>query len=134
MDPKENYVAKHDKLVSFLGMTIEEVSPDYARVSMPVTENHKNGMGVAHGGAIFALADAAFGAAANADRQYGVVNLVSSIEFLRPGKKGPLIGEARIVREGGHIISYDVKILDGEKNLIARAITSGYVTNVRLPE
>lgn len=62
----ENYVAKHDKLMRHLQMTIESASRDYAKVSMPLTENHKNGMGVAHGGAIFSLADVAFGAAANA--------------------------------------------------------------------
>ena len=65
-------------------------------------------MGFAHGGAIFALADVAFGAAANAGRETGVVSLTSSIEFLRPGKVGPLAAEARVVREGNHILSYDV--------------------------
>ena len=53
----ECYVRKHDKLVRHLDMCIEEVSREYARVTMPITENHKNGMGVAHGGAIFSLAD-----------------------------------------------------------------------------
>ena len=41
----ENYVAKHDKLMRHLQMTIESASRDYAKVSMPLTENHKNGMG-----------------------------------------------------------------------------------------
>ena len=49
----ECYVRKHDKLVRHLDMCIEEVSREYARVTMPITENHKNGMGVAHGGAIW---------------------------------------------------------------------------------
>ena len=44
----ENYVAKHDKLMRHLQMTIESASRDYAKVSMPLTENHKNGMGVGH--------------------------------------------------------------------------------------
>ena len=54
-----NYVAKHDKLMRHLGMTIEEASREYARVTMPIEEHNKNGMGLAHGGAIFALADVA---------------------------------------------------------------------------
>lgn len=58
----ENYVAKHDKLVRHLQMNIETASKGYAKVTMPITENHKNGMGMAHGGAIFSLADVAFGA------------------------------------------------------------------------
>ena len=86
----ENYVAKHDKLMRHLQMTIESAGRDYAKVSMPLTENHKNGMGVAHGGAIFSLADVAFGAAANAGRETGVVSLSTTIEFLRPGKTGQI--------------------------------------------
>lgn len=134
MDVDSNYVAKHDKLARYLQMTIEEIRPDYARVSMPLTNNHKNGMGAAHGGSIFALADVAFGAASNAGRENGVVNMASSIDYLKPGLAGPLVAEARAVRLGGHIVNYDVKIFDGTGELIARMITSGYVTNVKLPD
>lgn len=133
MDPEANYVARHDKLVKFLQMKVEIVKPEYAKVSMPITENHKNGMGEAHGGAIFALADVAFGAAANADRQCGVVSMVSSIEFLRPGSIGPLVAIARGIRLGGHVVSYDVQVFDGKENLIARAMTTGFVTSIPLP-
>ena len=85
----ECYVRKHDKLVRHLDMCIEEVSREYARVTMPITENHKNGMGVAHGGAIFSLADVAFGCAANAGNDHGVVSLSTTIEYLRPGVVSP---------------------------------------------
>lgn len=134
MDVDSNYVAKHDKLARYLQMTIEEARPDFARVSMPLTTNHRNGMGAAHGGSIFALADVAFGAASNAGRENGVVNMASSIDFLKPGLVGPLVAEASAVRLGGHIANYDVKIYDGNGELIARMITSGYATNIKLPE
>ena len=48
----KNYVKKHDKLVRYLDMDIVEATPEYAKVTMPITENHKNGMGMAHGGAM----------------------------------------------------------------------------------
>ena len=133
MDVDKNYITKHDKLLRLMQMKIEEATPEYARVTMPLLEQHKNGMGVAHGGAIFALADVAFGAASNADRDCGVVNMMSSIEYLRPGRVGPRMAEARAVRIGGHIANYDVQIFDGEGALIARAIVSGYLTDVPLP-
>ena len=133
MDVDKNYITKHDKLLRLMQMKIEEATPEYARVTMPLLEQHKNGMGVAHGGAIFALADVAFGAASNADRDCGVVNMMSSIEYLRPGRVGPLMAEARAVRIGGHIANYDVQIFDGEGAIIARAIVSGYLTDVPLP-
>ena len=100
---------------------------------MPLTENHKNGMGVAHGGAIFSLADVAFGAAANAGRETGVVSLSTTIEFLRPGKTGPLTAEARVVRGGQHVQSYDVQVFDGSGALIARTMAAGFLTDVPLP-
>ncbi|MDE5833616.1 MAG: PaaI family thioesterase [Desulfovibrio sp.] len=134
MSVADNYVAKHDRLVRYLGITIEEASPGYARASMPLTPDHLNGMAVAHGGAIFALADAVFGAAANADRSCGVVNIVSSIEYLLPGKTGPLLAEANLTRAGNRIVSYTVRVYDGEKNLVAQCMTTGYATNVPLPE
>lgn len=130
----KNYVAEHDKLMRHLGMTIEEAVPGYAKVSMPITENVKNGMGMAHGGAIFALADVAFGAAANAEAENGVVSLHTSIEFLRPGAVSPLMAEARAVRTGRYVHTYDVEVFDGSGVLVAKVISSGFQTDVPLPK
>ena len=133
MQNMDNYVARHDRLVRHLQMEVQVATPEFSRVIMPISEHHKNGMGVAHGGAIFALADVAFGAAANAGRTTGVVSLTSSIEFLRPGRVSPLVGEASMVRAGNHVLSYDVRILDGEGALVARAVSTGFITDTPLP-
>lgn len=130
----DNYVAKYDNLLRHLNMTLEEARKDYAKVSMPLTEHHRNGMGVAHGGAIFSLADVAFGAAANTQARHVVVSLNTSIEFLRPGKDGPLTAEAKMVRSGQHIMSYDVEIRDASGELIAKAMCTGFQTDIPLPE
>lgn len=129
----ENYVAKHDKLMRLLQMRIESATPEHAVVTMPLTPDHRNGMGFAHGGAIFSLADVAFGAAANAGKLTGVVSLSTAIEFLRPGKTGPLRAEAIAVRRGAHIQSYDVMVYDSDGSLIARCMASGYQTDIALP-
>ena len=47
----------HDTFARHLGIDIVEIGQDRAVVSMPFDERHRNGMGHAHGGAIFALAD-----------------------------------------------------------------------------
>lgn len=133
MNREINFVEKHDKMVRTMNMKVEVATPQYAKVSMPLTDNHKNGMGFAHGGAIFALADVAFGAASNADREFGVVNMSTSIEYLQPGNIGPLVAEARALRLGGHIVNYMVQIFDGERNMIAHATITGYVTKIALP-
>lgn len=133
MNIENNYIAKHDKLLRHLSAQIEVATPEYARVVMPLLDTHKNGIGGAHGGVIFSLADLVFGVAANTGRDRAVVNMMSSIEYLRPGMAGPLKGEARLVRKGGHVLNYDVHIYDGEGTLIAQAMISGYLTNVQLP-
>ena len=107
----ECYVRKHDKLVRHLDMCIEEVSREYARVTMPITENHQNGMGVAH----------------------GVVSLSTTIEYLRPGMVSPLKAEARLVRNGAHVLTYDVNVYDGSGAHVAKCLATGFQTNVPLP-
>ena len=46
-----------DRASSGLGMRLDEVAPDRARLSMTITEAMANGHGICHGGFIFALAE-----------------------------------------------------------------------------
>ena len=110
----ECYVRKHDKLVRHLDMCIEEVSREYARVTMPIT-------------------DVAFGCAANAGNDHGVVSLSTTIEYLRPGVVSPLKAEARLVRNGAHVLTYDVNVYDGSGAHVAKCLATGFQTNVPLP-
>lgn len=129
----DNFVAKYDRLLQYLQVETQEVTPEYARVRMPLSKDHLNGFGAAHGGAIATLIDAAFGIAANDNRDRSVVTLSTSIEYLRPGLKGPLTGEARLIRAGKRILNYDVQIIDAEGKIVARALVSGYVTDREFP-
>ncbi len=36
MDVDKNYITKHDKLLRLMQMKIEEATPEYARVTMPL--------------------------------------------------------------------------------------------------
>ena len=55
---------------------------------MPLDERHRNGMGHAHGGAIFALVDMTFATVSNAAGLY-CVNAQTNISYLEPGRIGP---------------------------------------------
>ena len=123
-----NRVAEKDQLIRLMHMTIEEVRPGYAKVSMPLTDPVKNGMGFAHGGTIFSLADIAFGAAANDGSDNFVVTLSTTINYIRPGATGPLVAIAEAIHQGKHIQNYEVKVYDGDGKLIAQAISTGYTT------
>ena len=65
------------------GITIDEVTEDGARCSMPLTPMHLNAGGVAQGGAVYTLCDTTFAVAANAG---GIltVSQCADMHYLRP--------------------------------------------------
>ena len=94
---------------------------------MPLDERHRNGMGHAHGGAIFALVDMTFATVSNAAGLY-CVNAQTNISYLEPGRIGPLRGEARKIRSGRNLGTYDVRITDSDGTLVAIATVTGFMT------
>jgi phenylacetic acid degradation protein PaaD len=58
-------LAAKDRFAGAMGVTLVGGGPGHAKVAMTVREQHLNFNGSCHGGAIFALADAAFGLASN---------------------------------------------------------------------
>jgi acyl-CoA thioesterase len=73
-----------------LGMTLDEIRPGYARMSMRVREDMLNGHGTCHGGYIFMLADSAFAFACNS-HNFATVGAGCSIDYLAPGRAGDLL-------------------------------------------
>lgn len=95
-----------------LGMEIVEASEGYSRVIMDCAGKLNPG-GVAHGGAIFALADQAFGIAANCCGIHRVAVSVS-IQYIAPAK-GQLVAVARRVADNGSCDTYRVMVHAGER-------------------
>jgi len=95
-----------------LGMEITEASEGYSRVTMDC-DGKMNPGGVAHGGAIFALADQAFGIAANCCGTHRVAVAVS-ILYIAPAK-GNLVAVARRVADNGSCDTYRVMVHEGER-------------------
>ena len=95
-----------------LGMEILETWPGGARVVMDTT-GKENFLGVAHGGAIFALADQAFAAAANRE---GILQVAVSvhIHYLSPAK-GKLEAVARLIAETDRYSHILVEVKSGER-------------------
>jgi acyl-CoA thioesterase len=95
-----------------LGMEIVETWPGGARVVMDTT-GKENFLGVAHGGAIFSLADQAFAAAANRD---GILQVAVSvhIHYLSPAK-GKLEAVARLIAETDRTSLILVEVKSGER-------------------
>lgn len=95
-----------------LGMVITEARPGFARVTME-GRGTSNPNRVIHGGAIFAIADQAFGIAGNLD---GVprVAVSASIMYLSPAS-GPLEAVAWRVGDDGRHSLYRVRVYEGRR-------------------
>ena len=123
-----SHIDEDDPFARHLGLKIESFRPGYAKVVCPFDERHKNGVGLAHGGALFAAADLAFAAASNACQGKAMLNVSSSITYLKAGKVGPITAIAEEERAGAHLGTYNIRITDGTGELIAVCRITGYRT------
>lgn len=99
-----------DRASAWFGMKLDEVDEGTARLSLTVAEHHTNGLGICHGGVIFALADSAFAFACNS-RNQATVAQHNSITYIAPARLGDtLVAEAREVSLTGRNGIYDVTV------------------------
>jgi acyl-CoA thioesterase len=106
-----------DNLREILGIQIIEVADGQAKLTMKITKNHTNGIGITHGAAIFAIADCAFAEAANYGDKVGIA-IQADIKFLKPSFEGDtLTAEAKRVSEGKTFGFYDITIRNQEKTV-----------------
>jgi acyl-CoA thioesterase len=99
-----------------LGMEIVEARPGFARVLMD-GRGTLNPNKVIHGGAIFAIADQAFGIAGNLD-DVPRVAVSASIMYLSP-VTGPLEAVAERVGDDGQYSLYLVRVYEGRRLVAA---------------
>ncbi len=132
-DEVRRHFSNLDTFSRHLGIELVEIGQGRGVATMPFDERHRNGMGQTHGGAIFALADMAFAAASNASGIF-CVNAQTSISYVSPGKVGPLRGEAVPIHIGRKMVTFEVTITDATSTLVAKALITGYVKGVPLPQ
>lgn len=102
-----------------LGMTLDEIRPGYARMSMRIRADMLNGHGSCHGGFIFALADSAFAFACNS-HNLNTVGAGCSIDYLAPGRQDDLLTAQATERAlAGKTGIYDVDVVNQDGRLIA---------------
>jgi len=114
---------KADRFATCAGVELLEIKPGYARACMG---------GVCQGGALFTLADLAFAAVANSRKKL-TLSVNANITFLRPAKLGYVYAEAVEVFNHHRIPFVEVKITDGQGELIAIFTSSGYRKESDLP-
>jgi acyl-CoA thioesterase len=113
-----DFFNRADAFAGHNGMKITEVSEGYARAEMTIGPEHLNGAQTVHGGALFTLADFAFGAASNSRGQLAL-SVSSSILIFKGAKEGKLIAEARELNNAPKLASFEVAIRNDAGELIA---------------
>jgi acyl-CoA thioesterase len=109
---------KKDRFAAHAGIELMSVSPGQAVSRMLLKPEHLNGMGTAHGGALFTLADFTFAAAGNSHGTVAVA-ISASIHFMKAATQGWLKAEARELSKNSRIGTYTVEVTDEQGELVA---------------
>jgi acyl-CoA thioesterase len=110
---------ERDPASQALGMSLDEIRPGYARMSMAVRGDMLNGHGTCHGGYIFMLADSAFAFACNS-HNHATVGAGCSIDYLAPGREGDLLSAVAVEQAlVGKTGVYDIVVTNQEGRQIA---------------
>ena len=109
---------RKDLFAGFVGIELIEAGEGRARARLTISDHHRNGLGLVHGGAIFTLADLAFAAAVNS-RGRAAVAIHCSISYLKAAAGDVLFAEAEEVSCGPKIAAYTIRITDDSGEMIS---------------
>lgn len=108
-----------DYFSQWMGVQILDVKDGYSKLQITVRREMLNGLGIAHGGVTFALADSAFAFACNSDGK-ATVALDVSISFPKPGKEGDILtAEAKAVNRTNRTGVYLIEVRNQNNELVA---------------
>jgi len=108
-------INREDAFSQRIGVKLIELLPGFARATLPITEETVNIYQMAHGGAIFSIADQACEAAGNSFGEPAVA-LQQNIHFLAAGRSGDFLeATAKVIHRSNRIglIKFEVKNQEG---------------------
>ncbi len=121
-DPQAVGNPARSRFVQLVGLEIHrgEASGD-ARVTLRMTDDHRNGNGVLHGSMFHALLDCAMGIEAARAAGGKVATAEMSIRFLEAVPGGTLVARARVLKSGTRFVAAEASIeLDGRVVAVAQ--------------
>jgi len=106
--------------VAHLGIVLDDLAPDRARLSMPFSDSLPPVGDVVHGGAISSLIDTAAAAAAwsgaKVPERIRASTIGIGVEFLAPAHGRSVVADGRVLRRGAiTFLAVDVATDDGEQ-------------------
>lgn len=114
----KKFFNNRDRFCKGLGIQVVEIGHGWATTTMTIREEHLNGADVVQGGAIFSLADLAFGAASNSHGSLAL-GVNTTIAYTKAARAGTLTAHARETAKAGPLATYVVEIKDDEGDTIA---------------
>jgi acyl-CoA thioesterase len=122
-----------DRWASGAGIVIDSANDETVQCGMEIRDIHRNAGGAVQGGAIFTLADFAFGVHCNLELASGedcgiTVGQSCSISFLKSSGGTRLIARSRRLSRGKSMSVYRVSVSDDLGNPIAEMIGNGFST------
>jgi acyl-CoA thioesterase len=115
------------------GIKLLDLDEGYSKVEMKFTPDMENFLGMAHGGALFALLDEAFETASNSHGTVAVALNMNITYISPPAPESRLIAEARELSRTQRTAVYDIKLFDDQNNLIASCEALVYRKGIPLP-
>ena len=119
VDPELRKMIADDPFCRTLGIQLEAIEPGTAETSMVITGDLLNFHGTPHGGAIYSLADAAFGAAANSHGETALA-LETNVSYLDAVETGTeLTATAEETHATRRTAEYEVVVTDESGERVA---------------
>ncbi|HXX36398.1 MAG TPA: hotdog fold thioesterase [Thermodesulfobacteriota bacterium] len=115
------------------GIKLLDLGDGYSKVEMKLTPDMENILGMAHGGALFALIDEAFETASNSHGTVAVALSMTITYVSPPSPNSVLVAEAREFSRTRRTAVYDIKLSDDQNNPIATCQALVYRKDERLP-
>jgi acyl-CoA thioesterase len=123
---------ENDRFAAASGMRLVELRPGFARTSLAVEERHLNNVGTVQGGAIFTLADFAFGAASKTAGKVAVA-INTNLSFLKATRSGTLWAEATEISRSRKLSVCTVRVTNDAGELVALFQGTAYIKDEPFP-
>lgn len=108
---------------AMVGIEVEELRRDYARMRLPWRQELNQPQGLMHGGAIATLIDTvvvpAIGTAYAEPRKYSTIEM--SVRYLGPVRQEDLVAEGWVTRRGKRVAFCDVEVRTAGSVVVATA-------------
>ena len=123
---------KNDRFATANGVELVELRLGWAKATLKIEDRHLNSIGIVQGGAIFTLADFAFGAASKTGGR-ATVAVSTNLSFLRATRTGTLYAEASEVSRSKRFSTCTIRVTNDQGELVALFQGTAYIKDEPFP-